>query len=65
MKEYKVGERITLEVVETNELSCEGCFFNTEDDCSVFKICPCFKTTRSDGKDIIFKIVKHNSEMEV
>ena len=28
MKEFKVGERITLEFVETDEVTCKGCFFS-------------------------------------
>jgi len=60
MKEYKVGEQITLEVRETFE-GCEGCFFGDNKD-----ICHnptinewaegflCDANSRSDGKNVIF-----------
>lgn len=57
MKELKVGERITLEVVESN--GCKGCFFNIQEEgypcMSEYK---CGKHNRSDSKDVIFKEVK-------
>lgn len=55
MKEIKVGERLTLEVVEKKG-SCEGCFFYSILGCST--IIKCTKYTRSDRKDVIFKEVK-------
>lgn len=55
MKDFKVGERVTLEVVEKKG-SCEGCFFYSSSGCSV--IIKCTKYTRSDRKDVIFKEVK-------
>lgn len=30
MKEIKVGEKITLEVIETDKESCKGCFFDSK-----------------------------------
>lgn len=30
MKEFKVGERVTLEVTETDKESCKGCFFDSK-----------------------------------
>ena len=30
MKELKVGERVTLEVTETDKESCKGCFFDSK-----------------------------------
>lgn len=27
MKEFKVGERVVLEITETEEETCYGCFF--------------------------------------
>lgn len=33
MKELKVGERVTLEVTETNKESCKGCFFDSKKFC--------------------------------
>lgn len=52
MKELKVGERITLEVVESS--TCKGCCLTDLD------FCPqgCVAKERSDGKNIIFKEVK-------
>lgn len=52
MEELKVGERITLEVVESP--TCEGCYFANMD------FCPhgCVVQERSDGKGVIFKEVK-------
>lgn len=52
MKELKVGERLTLEVVESPV--CTGCYFADMD------FCPhrCVVQERSDGKNIIFKKVK-------
>ena len=52
MKELKIGERITLEAVESP--TCEGCCFTDLD------FCPqgCVAKERSDGKNIIFKEVK-------
>ena len=52
MKELKVGERITLEAVESP--TCEGCCFTDLD------FCPqgCVVQERSDGKCVIFKEVK-------
>lgn len=54
MKELKVGERITLEVVEKKG-SCEGCFFYSNSNC--LEILKCTKFARSDRKDVIFKEV--------
>lgn len=61
-KEFKVGERVTLEAVEQN--GCDGCFFEIDDTChnqtyndwaGGFE---CQPEDRSDGKSIIFKEVK-------
>lgn len=57
MKELKVGERITLEVVESDV--CSGCFFeNKEDMCNANFELPCSSKMRSDHKNVIFKEVK-------
>lgn len=55
MREFKVGERIILEVIETTCIACEDCFFAKEE-----YACPdnCSSTERSDGKNVIFKEVK-------
>lgn len=58
MKEIKVGERITLEVVKTGTPTCIGCFFDSENICEVGLKYPCEESRRSDSKNIIFKEVK-------
>lgn len=52
MKELKVGERITLEVVEG--FGCTGCYFENSVICPYR--CRCYE--RPDGKDVIFKEVQ-------
>lgn len=54
MKELKVGERVTIEVVETETATCIGCFFDSKNICNVGLKC----ANRSDGKYVIFKEVK-------
>lgn len=58
MDELKVGERIIVECVETNEdkpFVCDKCFFY-----DIFPSCPhrCCAANRKDGKNVIFKEVK-------
>ena len=63
MKEYKIGEKIILEVEEVTENiyeRCVDCNFNTnaafyEDGCMEI---PCDTFSRSDKKKVIFKDVK-------
>ena len=57
MKEYKIGEKISLEVVEADEslMDCEGCFFVDDD---VACVGGCCSADRSDHKNIIYKEVK-------
>ena len=52
MKEYKVGEEITL-VVKEEPKSCMGCFFF---ESPISNICwkLCAGDHRSDGKNVIF-----------
>lgn len=52
MKELKVGDRITFEVVEGS--GCSGCYFEGRDNCPG----GCCSCERPDGKDVIFKEVK-------
>lgn len=54
MVELKVGERVTIEVVETETATCTGCFFDSKNICNVGLKC----ANRSDGKYVIFKEVK-------
>ena len=65
MKELKVGERVTLEVIEHNV--CNGfddCFFGYDDICynTPYNGCgdgfQCEPKERSDGKNVIFKQIK-------
>ena len=62
MKEFKVGERIILEVQEVDPSSnlCTGCFFLSEGCRSMSFNLPCTKKKRlrSDNKDIIYREVK-------
>ena len=62
MKEFKVGEKITitLEAVEADGYSCKGCFFDDSlNVCEEWrKHYSCSTKERSDGKNIIFKKVK-------
>ena len=52
MKELKVGESITLEVVENPV--CTGCYFEDSGTCPY----GCCSFERTDGKGVIFKEVK-------
>ena len=52
MKELKVGERITLEVIESP--LCTGCYFENSGTC----LNGCCSYERSDGKGVIFKEIK-------
>ena len=54
MKEIPVGSRLTLEVVETTNYSCDGCFFD-DDFCKQLK---CSRAERKDNKSIIYKVVE-------
>lgn len=61
MKEFKVGERVTLTLeVAERKCGCKGCFFSTSGEC--FKRADfdfaCLRCERSDKKSIIFKEVK-------
>ena len=57
-KEYKVGDKFTLEVVKTDTASCSGCFFNSKNLCDIGKMYPCGATERSDNNNVVFKEVK-------
>lgn len=59
MKELKVGEKITLEVIETDKESFKGCFFDSKMfNCESWRKYPCSIKIRSDHKSVIFKEVK-------
>lgn len=58
-KEYKIGERIVLDVVENDTVTCTGCYFdNGKSACQMWKKYPCIKTRRKDRKNVIYKEVK-------
>ena len=65
MAELKVGERVTLEVIEQNVSNgCDDCFFGYDDICynqTYNGWCDgfqCEPKERSDGKNVIFKEIK-------
>ena len=58
MKELKVGERVVLEITETEEETCYGCFFFGNSACEVWRKYPCSPSLRKDNKNVIFKEVK-------
>lgn len=41
MKELKVGERVVLEITETEEETCYGCCFFGNSACEVWRKYPC------------------------
>ena len=57
-KELKIGERIVLEITETETMTCSGCFFESKDACEGWRKYPCARNNRSDEKNVIFKEVK-------
>lgn len=58
MEEFKVGERILLEVQEVEDISCPSCFFWNKLIGCTNSIVECFADRRSDKKNVIFKEVK-------
>ena len=50
MKELEVGERVTLEVTETDKESCKGCFFDSNKFVEVCQLYPCSIKERLDHK---------------
>lgn len=57
-KELKIGERIVLEITETETITCAGCLFESKGVCGVWRKYPCASKKRSDQKNVIFKEVK-------
>lgn len=57
-KELKVGEKIVLEITETETMTCKGCFLESKGACEVWRKYPCARNNRSDQKNVIFKEVK-------
>ena len=58
MKELKVGERVVLDIVVTETVTCAGWFFESKGACEVWRKYPCANKERSDHKNVIFKEVK-------
>ena len=63
MKELKIGEKVTITLEVVEQSSCDGCFFNDGNSClnpiinwNIWRFRCCSKD-RSDGKDVIFKLV--------
>lgn len=58
MVELLVLERVVLEITETEEETCHGCFFFGNSACEVWRKYPCSSKLRKDNKNVIFKEVK-------
>lgn len=56
--EHKVGEVITLEVVERENSLCKGCFFYKFSDC--YNAVNCSGLRREDGKSIMYKEISRS-----
>ena len=41
MEELKVGERVVLDIVVTETVTCAGCFFESKGACEVWRKYPC------------------------
>ena len=63
MKELKIGERLTITLEAVEKLSCDRCYFDDENTChnptlnGDMEGFQCVSKDRSDGKDVIFKLV--------
>lgn len=66
MKEYKVGDRIILEVCKTNKASCAGCFFIEANagDCPYEIQVTCEAGSRKDKQQIIYKQIDPSLQRE-
>lgn len=60
MKEFRVGERVTITLEVVEQKGCKGCFFDGVDGyCGATSLgMECVPKYRSDGKFIIYKEVK-------
>ena len=56
MKEIKIGERLTITLEAVEQTSCVGCCFDGGDNWDIGGL-QCCSGNRSDGKDVIFKLV--------
>lgn len=66
MKEIKIGERVTITLEAVEQKGCDGCFFEDRNPCyynptinESMEILQCCAKYRSDGKDVIFKLVNN------
>lgn len=63
MKELKIGERLTITLEAVEQSSCDGCYFDNGNTCNNPTLnggiegFQCVSKDRSDGKDVIFKLV--------
>ena len=63
MKELKIGERVTITLEAVEQSSCDGCYFDDGNTCHNPTLnrgmegFQCESKDRSDGKDVIFKLV--------
>lgn len=59
MKELKIGEKVTITLEAVEQSSCDGCYFDDGYICrrSTMEGFLCVSKDRSDGKDVIFKLV--------
>lgn len=55
MEELKVGERVVLDIVVTETVTCAGCFFESKGACEVWRKYPCGSKLRKDNKNVIFE----------
>lgn len=61
MEDLPIGSEIILKVVETEEETCYGCFFDEISSIINIDICnriKCASNERKDGKNVQFKRVK-------
>lgn len=63
MKELKIGEKVTITLEAVEQSSCDGCYFDDGNTChnptlnGDMEGFLCVSKDRSDGKDVIFKLV--------
>lgn len=63
MKELKIGEKVTITLEAVEQSSCDGCYFDDGNTChnptlnGGMEGFQCLSKDRSDGKDVIFKLV--------
>ena len=61
MEDLPIGAEVVLNVVETKEADCTGCFFDEIANIINIEMCnriKCASNERKDGKNVQFKRVK-------